>query len=69
MAIIAFVAFAAAGVEATWQAAAVRDASAGAFGLPAQLLSGIALAAVLSTLVAGARPSSGQVVGWLTEAP
>jgi len=54
MAVIAFAAFTTAGALAAWQPAALQAASAGAFGLPAQVCSGIALAAVLSALVAGA---------------
>jgi arabinofuranan 3-O-arabinosyltransferase len=55
MAVVAFLAFIAAGSAAALSPGALPAARVGAFGLPAQVASVVALAVVLSTLVAEAR--------------
>ena len=55
MAVTAFLAFVTAGVIAAWHPASTVSSSANAFGAPAQLASVVALAAVLTALVADAK--------------
>jgi arabinofuranan 3-O-arabinosyltransferase len=62
LALVAFGTFAAAGVMASLMPAALRSPTAGAFGKPAQILSVIALSAVLSALVITGRRFRGDRV-------
>jgi arabinofuranan 3-O-arabinosyltransferase len=55
MAVAAFFAFAVAGAAAAWSPGALPATHSGAFGAPAQVASAVALAVVLSALVAEAR--------------